>query len=145
MAAQFCHDEDRGATLRFGFVPASMSIRGVRHFVALLESPVRSSHTGRVVPEKQVAKRYFISGMVQGVGYRFFAARSARRLGLAGYVQNLRDGRVEVYAIGPAPALASFRRELERGPGGAIVENVSEEEAAFDRQFASNFSIEHEG
>lgn len=83
--------------------------------------------------------------MVQGVGYRFFAIRSARRLGVTGYVQNLRDGRVEVYAIGPDPALASLRRELERGPSGAVVEDVSEDEAALDHRFANDFSIEHEG
>jgi acylphosphatase len=97
------------------------------------------------VPEKKVAKRYFISGVVQGVGYRFFATRWARRLGLTGYVQNLRDGRVEVYAIGPAPALSALRRELETGPEGAVVENVSEEEAPLDHQLANEFSIEHEG
>lgn len=83
--------------------------------------------------------------MVQGVGYRFFATRSAQRLGLTGYVRNLHDGRVEIYAIGPDPALASLRRELERGPSGAVVEKVSEEEAALDFQFANDFSIEHEG
>jgi acylphosphatase len=131
--------------LRFAFRWSSPSVRSVAHFAALLEFPVRGHRLGRVVPEKKVAKRYFISGMVQGVGYRFFAIRSARRLGVTGYVQNLRDGRVEVYAIGPDPALASLRRELERGPSGAVVEDVSEEEAALDHQFAKDFSIEHEG
>ena len=81
---------------------------------------------------------------MQGVGYRFFATRLAQRLGLAGYVQNLRDGRVEVYAIGPVAALASLRRELARGPSGAVVENVSEEDAPLDHRFAGDFSIEHE-
>ena len=50
--------------------------------------------------ETQVARRYFVSGMVQGVGYRYFARQLAQRLGIAGYVKNLRDGRVEVYVIG---------------------------------------------
>ena len=83
--------------------------------------------------------------MVQGVGYRFFATRLAHRLGLTGYVQNLRDGRVEVYAIGPASAHASLRRELGRGPSGAVVDDVIQEEATLDQQFANDFSIEHEG
>jgi hypothetical protein len=46
------------------------------------------------------AKRFFVSGMVQGVGFRFFAERTAASLGVGGYVKNLFDGRVEVYAIG---------------------------------------------
>jgi len=83
--------------------------------------------------------------MVQGVGYRFFAVRLAEHLGLSGFVKNLRDGRVEVYAVGPRETLAALRRELERGPSGAMVEEVMEEEAAFDPQFENGFSIEHEG
>ena len=71
--------------------------------------------------ETQFARRYYVSGMVQGVGYRYFARQLAQRLGIAGYVKNLRDGRVEVYAIGPASVLASLRPELERGPNGASV------------------------
>jgi acylphosphatase len=83
--------------------------------------------------------------MVQGVGYRFFVIRSARRLGLAGYAKNLRDGRVEVYAWGPLASLAALCADLRRGPSGAMVEDVSEEEAAVEPRFANEFSIEHEG
>jgi acylphosphatase len=43
------------------------------------------------------AKRFYVSGYVQGVGYRFFARRAAGKLGVRGFVKNLRDGRVEVY------------------------------------------------
>lgn len=74
--------------------------------------------------------------MVQGVGYRYFAQRAAQRLGVAGYVRNLGDGRVEVYAIGDAGPLAQLRAELERGPRAAQVARVTEEEAAFDPDFA---------
>ena len=83
--------------------------------------------------------------MVQGVGYRFFATRTAERLGLTGWVKNLRDGRVEVYAIGSPTALKGFRRELERGPAGAIVDDVREEQSEIDAQYANHFTIEHEG
>jgi acylphosphatase len=82
--------------------------------------------------ETQVARRYFVSGMVQGVGYRYFARQLAQRLGIAGYVKNLRDGRVEVYVIGPASVFASLRTELESGPNGASVAGVTEEEAPVD-------------
>jgi acylphosphatase len=95
--------------------------------------------------QDKIAKRFFVSGMVQGVGYRFFATRSAARLGVAGWVKNLGDGRVEVYAIGAHHALNSFRSELERGPTGAMVDGVLEEEAAIDPEFAKRFTIEHEG
>jgi acylphosphatase len=95
--------------------------------------------------QERAAKRYFVSGMVQGVGYRFFAVRVAQRLRVAGFVKNLPDGRVEVYAVGPGAALAALRRELERGPSGAMVEEVTEEETAVDPQYANEFSIEHEG
>lgn len=94
--------------------------------------------------ETQVARRYFVSGMVQGVGYRYFARQLAQRLGIAGYVKNLRDGRVEVYAIGPAPVLASLRTELERGPNGASVAGVTEEETLVDPKFAARFSVERD-
>ncbi len=82
--------------------------------------------------------------MVQGVGYRFFAIRAAERLGIAGFTRNLRDGRVEVYAIGAPDKLARLRSELRKGPSSATVEEVGEDEAEIDPQFATGFSIEHE-
>ena len=94
--------------------------------------------------EEQSAKRYFISGLVQGVGYRYFAERVARRLKLAGFTRNLRDGRVEVYAIGFAESLADLQRELERGPASASVTSVNAEEASIESRFAGAFSIEYD-
>lgn len=88
------------------------------------------------------ARRFFVSGMVQGVGYRFFAQRIAEQLGVAGYVKNLRDGRVEVYAIGPPEQLDSLSSELARGPAGASVTGVAGEPAALDSRYQSGFSIE---
>lgn len=89
------------------------------------------------------SRRYFVSGMVQGVGYRYFAMRAAQRLGLGGYAKNLPDGRVEVYAVGSTSKLAIFRKELERGPQGASVAGVAEEEAPLHPEFAKGFSIEY--
>ncbi|HEY6904909.1 MAG TPA: acylphosphatase [Candidatus Acidoferrales bacterium] len=94
--------------------------------------------------ERKNAKRYYVSGAVQGVGYRYFAERVAAQLGISGYVRNLRDGRVEVYAIGLADSLASLRRCLERGPVGASVEKVTEEETPIDPRLERGFSIEHD-
>lgn len=95
--------------------------------------------------ERKNAKRYYVSGAVQDVGYRYFVERAAAQFGITGYVRNLRDGRVEVYAIGPADSLASLRQRLERGPIGASVEKVTEEDAPIDLQFEQGFSIEYDG
>lgn len=94
--------------------------------------------------EDKVAKRYYVSGIVQGVGYRYFAVRAARHLGVAGFAKNLRDGRVEVYAIAPPATLKSFRAELKRGPQGASVSEVAEDAADLEPEFANQFSIEYD-
>jgi len=96
------------------------------------------------VGHQKQAKRFFISGLVQGVGFRFFAQRLAGRLGIAGYTRNLRDGRVEVYAIGSPQVLCELRAELERGPISASVSGVTEHEAELDSNFAKGFSIEYD-
>ena len=82
--------------------------------------------------------------MVQGVGYRYFARGAAMRMGITGYVRNLQDGRVEVYAVGPSTLLMAFRVELERGPRGASVSGLSEEEAVIVVRFTNGFSIEYD-
>jgi acylphosphatase len=94
--------------------------------------------------ETRQARRYRVSGRVQGVGFRYFASRVARHLGLTGYAKNLRDGSVEVYAIGTAALLASLRKELQRGPRSAVVSDLLEEDAAIERQFERGFSIERD-
>lgn len=78
------------------------------------------------------------------MGYRFFAQRAAATLGVRGYVKNLFDGRVEVYAIAPQEVLALFREQLQRGPRFASVEGVTEAEAEMLAEFGDEFSIEHE-
>lgn len=87
---------------------------------------------------------YYVSGTVQGVGFRYFVERVARQLKLSGYVRNRSDGRVEVYAIGLVASLGELRQELERGPRGAFVSRVDEEEAPFRSQFSQSFSIEYD-
>ncbi len=92
----------------------------------------------------RIARRYFISGIVQGVGFRYFTQDEAERLHLSGYARNLRDGRVEVYAIGTPEQLARLRTVLERGPRGAMVQHVVEESAERDAKFAEEFSITYD-
>ena len=95
----------------------------------------------RFVSELKQAKRYFISGNVQGVGYRYFTLRAAERLNLTGYARNLPDGRVEAFAIGTLDQLAKLQAVLERGPWGASVSEVKEEHAAIDPEYESGFAI----
>ena len=91
-----------------------------------------------------VAKRFYVSGGVQGVGYRFFAQRVASTLGVRGYVKNLFDGRVEVYAIAAPEVLTAFREQLKHGPRFASVDEVAEADAEMLPRYDNEFSIEHE-
>jgi len=76
----------------------------------------------------KVARRYLISGRVQGVGFRYFAEAFASREGVEGWVRNLPDGRVEVAAQGEAESVDRFERAVRHGPPGARVDHVD----AFD-------------
>jgi acylphosphatase len=78
----------------------------------------------------RVARRYLISGRVQGVGFRFFACGVAAREGLHGWVRNLIDGRVEIAVEGDADALERFESRVRTGPPGARVSEVDVEGAA---------------
>jgi acylphosphatase len=80
----------------------------------------------------RLARRYLITGRVQGVGYRYFAVRAARELKLSGWVRNLSDGRVEAYAAGPAHRLEDFEARLRLGPASADVRALEVEEMAVD-------------
>ena len=73
-----------------------------------------------------VARKFLISGMVQGVGFRYFAQRSAARHQVRGYVRNLEDGRVEALAQGGEAVVKAFREDLEAGPSFSKVERVEE-------------------
>ncbi len=89
-----------------------------------------------------LTRRYLVTGQVQGVGYRFFVLNTAVRLGLRGFVRNLRDGRVEAVACGSAERLAAFCAELKRGPRFAAVESVCETEAARLPASVTEYTIE---
>ena len=74
----------------------------------------------------KIARKFLISGEVQGVGYRFFAQRAAARHQVAGYVRNLADGRVEVFAEGANASVEGFKHDLAAGPAAARVEQIEE-------------------
>ncbi|MBM3812512.1 MAG: acylphosphatase [Acidimicrobiia bacterium] len=87
------------------------------------------------------ARRYFVRGRVQGVGFRYFVKHSAQSLGLDGYVKNLADGSVEVYAIGTGEQLHALAAQLWKGPRWSEVHNVEEREEPLHQ--CRGFEIEH--
>jgi acylphosphatase len=87
------------------------------------------------------ARRYFIQGRVQGVGFRYFAESVAAELGMGGYARNLDDGRVEVYAVGTADQLAAMSGYMWKGPRMAEVRGVQEMDAAVED--FNDFRIEY--
>ncbi len=97
-----------------------------------VESPFMGTH---------VARRYHVSGRVQGVGYRYFAQRIAIELGVHGWARNLEDGRVEVVAWGTSGQLEDFEGELRVGPLHADVRGVVVEDAAPEGPRAGGFRI----
>ena len=71
---------------------------------------------------------------MQGVGFRYFVEHAANGLGLSGWVRNLDDGDVEVYAAGNAAQLSELAGMLRKGPRWAEVRGVEEAEAPVEQQ-----------
>ena len=88
-----------------------------------------------------MSTRFLVSGLVQGVGFRWFVARHARALGLAGYARNLPDGRVEVVVSGPDEALPALERLLRAGPANAQVEGLERSSESEEVLRANSFDI----
>jgi acylphosphatase len=81
------------------------------------------------IPKRDVAEgaqriHAFISGRVQGVGFRNFTQRAAKGLKVTGWVKNLDDGRVELVAEGDEKALAELEKQVRKGPRPARVKDV---------------------
>jgi acylphosphatase len=70
------------------------------------------------------ARHVFVSGRVQGVGYRFHTHERATALGLSGWVRNLPDGRVEALIQGPPEAISAMLEWFHDGPRSASVSHV---------------------
>jgi acylphosphatase len=85
----------------------------------------------------RIARRFMISGEVQGVGFRFFTQRIAATHQVVGYVRNLKDGRVEVYAEGKSESVDSFKQDLSVGPRFAKVTDIEETVSDVSNLFSS--------
>lgn len=73
-----------------------------------------------------VARKFLLSGNVQGVGFRFFTQRVAARHQIRGYVRNLDDGRVEAFAQGAEKSVEAFKHDLTAGPRFSRIDDVEE-------------------
>jgi acylphosphatase len=93
------------------------------------------------VSDAKQAKRYLVSGRVQGVGFRYFTQAAAEKLRIGGFVRNLADGRVEVLAVCTSQQHQQLRSMLERGPRFSSVSEVLEEPATPDRLYDGDFFI----
>ncbi|MFC1890522.1 acylphosphatase [Thermodesulfobacteriota bacterium] len=72
--------------------------------------------------------RIFVSGIVQGVCFRMYTEREARKLGLAGWVRNLPDGRVEILAEGESAVIDDLAAWSRKGPSMAKVTEIRVDE-----------------
>ena len=89
-----------------------------------------------------LARRYTVSGRVQGVGFRYYVEDVAGNMGVHGFVRNRRDGRVEVLAIGTPDQLKQLLVALEKGPLMSHVTGVAEELGTVDAKYLGKFIIE---
>ena len=89
----------------------------------------------------RAAARFLVTGRVQGVGFRWFVARRAAELGLAGWARNLPGGQVEVVAAGEADAMSQLEASLRAGPRLARVEIVEKSEIPHQVIESKSFEI----
>jgi acylphosphatase len=82
-----------------------------------------------------------VRGKVQGVGFRYSAVRTARRLGINGYVRNASDGSVEVWAEGAQRSLDSFLAWLHKGPEFSRIDSVDKQDRV--PQGCRDFDVEY--
>ena len=88
-----------------------------------------------------VRNHVFVSGMVQGVFFRYEARERARARGLSGWVRNLQDGRVEAVFEGPEPDVEAMVEWCRQGPRGASVTDV--EAIQEDPEGLQGFDVRH--
>lgn len=102
------------------------------------EANARRDRDGRPMPSRHL----LIHGVVQGVGFRWSLCAEARRLGVAGWVRNRRDGCVEALLQGTPEALAALTAWAHRGPPDARVTavDVDDEDGTRTTETLSDFS-----
>lgn len=76
-------------------------------------------------------EKFIVTGVVQGVGFRYQTSHHGLKLGLTGYAKNLSNGDVEVIACGTDSQIDEFSEWLKEGPRTATVDSVSHEGASY--------------
>jgi acylphosphatase len=92
--------------------------------------------------EELQARRFVVTGRVQGVGFRNYVEHSAEKIGVQGYVRNRRDGSVEVLAMGNPEQLGLLRAALQKGPMMSRISDVREEPDQVEAKYLGQFTIE---
>ncbi|MEJ2567953.1 MAG: acylphosphatase [candidate division WOR-3 bacterium] len=77
----------------------------------------------------------WVSGVVVGVGFRYFTVRKAREFGVSGWVRNTPDGKVEVVAEGEKWQLKELTGSLKVGPSSSSVSGIDAEEEKYQNEF----------
>ncbi len=90
----------------------------------------------------EVCKHVYLTGRVQGVGFRAFVRRNARRLNLQGWVKNLPDGRVEALISGSEEEVKELLELMKGGPSLARVTDISVS-SRDDCNFSGHFEIRY--
>ena len=88
------------------------------------------------------AVKITVDGIVQGVGFRYFALRIAEKYGITGWVRNRLRGDVEIYAEGSESSLEPFIAEIKMGPRFGRVDALSKEWRQYTGKFLE-FNIKH--
>ena len=96
----------------------------------MITTTMRMNTTGMMTETSPVRLHAYVTGRVQGVGFRYFVMQAAMERELSGWVRNLYDGRVEVMAEGDHDAINGLLVQLRRGPVSAMVEEVKYEFSA---------------
>ena len=81
------------------------------------------------------ALRITVSGLVQGVGFRYYIYRQAKSLGLSGYAKNLPSGQVEIITTGDKGLVDELIKSARVGPPYASVSDVQLEEIEIEETF----------
>lgn len=107
------------------------------HDPAVLPEAAAKPAPGAEVAGELKRVHVFVSGKVQGVGFRDFTSTKARGLKLTGWVKNLNDGRVELIAEGPSGAIDELVAAVHKGPRAARVDKVEVKEEPHKGEFKS--------
>ena len=83
----------------------------------------------------------YVSGKVQGIGFRATVQKHALGHNLRGFARNLKDGRVEIYIQGDAESVEAFLREIQENPGGAVITQFKAQEEKL-REIPHSFEIQ---